>query len=891
MREYLAAFAMFLAASAAEAVPPLQEAAAKPELRPLTVAVVDGATGAPVTEFTYRARFQVPGRQRRADDGDLPKAEAWTPVASPAGTFEIPAPPACWLDLQVKAPDYYEDRSQPDEFLVRSDDPRRVVVRMLRGVTIRGTVRDSRTLRPIAGAKVTPRFSGPMIYGFDDEDKAVVTGDDGRYEVRGADSEWGVHAEHPDYEDDPAFADGPKGDPNRDFFMKRLATVAIAVVDTDGRPLAGAAVHDIWKEGPVAGEDGRLVVKVRDALSGLTIRMDGFIEAKLEAEEAQRRMDRPEALVVVMEPTIKLTGRVVGPDGRAVEAFRAAAGPGPLPGEFDCEPLDVRDREGRFTLGLPAEGPAWVGVVAEGFAAWEGLVDVRRGGGPLEVRLSAGATVTARVEGPEARRNRTEATLVPRRERSQVERYPSEALAASFASRKAVPDAEGGLRFEHVRPDRYRLVLARRGAPETALTLDVPADGLDVGAVPLATPAATGRIEGRVWRPQDEGGGPWAFARGYVGRGRLAGLGEAEDEISFLADEEGRFQLDGVPTGLVEVGFPFQFFDVIDAHVWTAQVAAERTTTIGAFEPEGGRKFTLAFAIGDGSDAQHQSGTGLGAARKVDNVTEMAKSILEAGAGREPREPMFRVELTPLADAPLAFARPDWEGLDDARKIVLPDVGPGVYRLRVFDWLGSTDLDGGPMFDAEVAVPEGGRGEVRIPLGAGCITGKVHASEEGFRRPVEVTALAKGAGAPSRRSRCDGDGNFCVRYLTPGTYSLFIHDPDAGYRRVDDVEVPAGVVDLGELTLSPGATAEVAIAFARPTRVPDEVVAVDPSGVSVRRKFESDSSFDRIAIPSLWPGRWTVSARAEGEVVATGEVEVAGEGAFPVALTTGRPTP
>ncbi|AMV35820.1 hypothetical protein [Planctomyces sp. SH-PL62] len=66
-----------------------------------------------------------------------------------------------------------------------------------------------------------------------------------------------------------------------------------------------------------------------------------------------------------------------------------------------------------------------------------------------------------------------------------------------------------------------------------------------------------------------------------------------------------------------------------------------------------------------------------------------------------------------------------------------------------------------------------------------------------------LLALSAATAAPPRRTRCDDDGDFCVRYLTPGTYSLFIHDPDASFRRVDDVEAPAGVVDLGELTLTP----------------------------------------------------------------------------------------
>ncbi len=185
-------------------------------------------------------------------------------------------------------------------------------------------------------------------------------------------------------------------------------------------------------------------------------------------------------------------------------------------------------------------------------------------------------------------------------------------------------------------------------------------------------------------------------------------------------------------------------------------------------------------------------------------------------------------------------------------------------------------------------MPPGGRGEIRIAPGAGCITGKIPASKKAsLERLVEVTAVAKGSRTPSRWTRCDPDGNFCVRYLSPGTYSLVIHDPISGFGRLDNVEVPAGVVNVAERTLTPGATIRGAIHFPRPSRVPDEVVAVGPSGVTVRQAFRVYSSFDRVELAGLWPGHWTVSARSGDEVLATSEVDIKGTGTFPVALTAG----
>ena len=313
---------------------------------------------------------------------------------------------------------------------------------------------------------------------------------------------------------------------------------------------------------------------------------------------------------------------------------------------------------------------------------------------------------------------------------------------------------------------------------------------------------------------------------------------------------------------MTEVGFPYQVFDVLRSYTWSALVVEGQTTLVRAFEPDGHREFTLAFAIGDGSKTQYESGRGMGAAGKVDMVTVSSHVIsLFKKNPVTPRKPMFRVELTPLSKGPLSFASPDVDELDEQRNVVLPDVGPGKYRIRLHDWQGAQGLESGSLFDREVVAPTGGGGKVRVELGAGCITGNVPAPKSVFGRSVEVTAVAKASRTPARRAHCDFEGNFCLRYLSPGTYSLFFNDPKSGYCRVDDVEVPAGVVDVGERSLSRGASLSGAIHFARPSRVPDEIVAVDPSGVSVRRAFEVYSSFDRFELAGLWPGHWTVSAK------------------------------
>ena len=250
----------------------------------------------------------------------------------------------------------------------------------------------------------------------------------------------------------------------------------------------------------------------------------------------------------------------------------------------------------------------------------------------------------------------------------------------------------------------------------------MPEGNFDVGTVRVEVRTTTGRIEGQVWHPKDKGGGVWSFANGNI---RGFRFGESDDgrSFGFQADENGRFKVERVPTGLTTVEFTYAVFDVIYSYEWSTLVVEGKTTVVGAFDPAGGQELTLAFAIGDGSKAQYESGTGLGASRKVDNVTVssnlVAMLLHKENEAPKLREPMFRVELTPLSKGPLSYARPDWAELDAQRKIVLPDVGSGTYRLRLYDWLGLRGLDSGPLFDRDVIVPSGARKEVRVEFGAG----------------------------------------------------------------------------------------------------------------------------------------------------------------------------
>jgi hypothetical protein len=427
--------------------------------------------------------------------------------------------------------------------------------------------------------------------------------------------------------------------------------------------------------------------------------------------------------------------------------------------------------------------------------------------------------------------------------------------------------------------------------------------------VPVNITTATGRVEGRVWRPEAIGGGVWANAKGYVEPAQVGGdfgidrpddrFPLTQDTVEFQADRNGRFRLEGIPVGLATVAFSYQLYDMIRDYKFSAIVVDGQTTVVHAFDPEFRQDYTLAFAIGDGSKEQYESGTGQSASRVISDakVELESRPSIELGAVKAP-DPVFGAVLIPLSKGPISFGQPDWLRPDANRKVVLNDVAPERYRLLVYDWLayrgfpwhqfGWSALENERLFDGRVVATPGGHNQVQIMLGAGCITGRLASLPKlVIGSPTEaIVAVATRPDGQSRRAELQYNGSFCIRYLTPGTYSLFIHGPKSGYCRIDNVNVPAGTVDVGEQKLTTGATVIGTIHFPRLSRLPTELVATDPAGVSLRQVFKVFSSFDRVELGGLWPGRWALSVLSHGEVLATSTVDVGASGTYLAELVT-----
>ena len=463
-------------------------------LEPVTVTVLDAETGGPVLSLRYGCGSS-PRAARAGGPGLDAGRVALRHVRRPS-TEVLQAPPG------GQGRDHLGGRAMDHEFLIREAGPRGVVVKLMPGITVRGTVARCRDEGPDRRGEGAAALAHRAYEVSLDEEWAVATDEGGRYELHGVDPERGVWASHPDYRFEEDRRRGIVRSPH-DILLPPGEVLRGTVRDAAGKPLEGVDVEDWNHRRARTGADGTFALK--NGGWDLTFKKDGHISRRLSGKDEVRR----DHLVVVMEPRFALEGRVVGTDGRPVGVFAVSVGPAPLPGGFECSRADVKDPSGRFALGLDHAGPHWVGVRADGFAAWEGLVDVARAGKPVDVRLDPGVTASGRVVPPARAGGAIRATLAPRRDKSGVGGMWFDE-PERFAERAADVAQDGTLSFEHVRPDRYVLELDGPTITPARLALDVPPEGLGFGAIRLA---GRGRVVGRVFRPEDDadGGGPWPF--------------------------------------------------------------------------------------------------------------------------------------------------------------------------------------------------------------------------------------------------------------------------------------------------------------------------------------------------------------------------------------------
>ncbi len=834
-----------------------------PASSPVTLVALDEADGKPITDFSY------------SYDLETAQAKYWPPVSrriavkSATGEFTLDAPESCEIGIRLSSPELVGGHGSYKTLHLKKDTPgRRIEIRVKKGVIVHGIAVEAGSGKPVVGAIVSPEIFTPPLMSPDPE-HSELSGPDGQFTIHGADPELGIRAQHPDYEDSGAEIEKTKKEKGvYEVRIEFTAGVKITgtVVDAAGKPVEGVHVEDGAGKEADTGKDGTFVLKSPRKWwdSGksyyLKFEKDGYNEVTLHPADID-----PKGVSVVLEECLSVEGKVFDDAGAPVAGFQVSAGLGTEPESYACSTKEFKPADGSFALTLKGyeefekTGKVWIGVSAPGFAPWNAVVDAWKGKKSLEVHLAKGVAIRGTVALPKGH-GRVVARIVPSRMTEREWVSSGEPSARQELGTREIELTGGDFAIAGVTAGRYALsVFGERVAP-ILLALTVPESGLDAGAL---TVHGTGSVIGKVFRTPQEGGGPWAFADGEI---EFAGAGPRSREdnpalqpVRFKTDENGAFRVDGVPAGLVALTVRFRITaDMIGGHFRFARVVEGKDTEIRYFEPKGAWELTVKLPIGDGSKDQRASGTGASAERKVENITT--------------RKPWFSFILQPLGDGTGSWPETDFIDPKDTGQVVIPDVSPGKYRLKVVDWLGSRGFWEGVLFDGNIDVGE--NRTVTVPLGAGSITGQATPHGD-IDLMVHVMAVNKKTGE-IRHARCDEKGNFCARYLPDGDFVVYAHDHKAGWCRIGELSPKNKTIDVGTVEMAAGGTISGNVDLPPSSTEPLSVRASDAQGFEIQQLERDGAGSGKYTLGSLWPGKWTVKLLEGEKVIGQAVVEVKG---------------
>jgi len=787
-------------------------------------------------EFGIRYRIQ-------SKDGDWDPLLV-RPLQGKLGMTEIHAPGQCRIHLSIEHPDFVRGYNASQE-LERTNGEPELKVEFERGRTVRGRVLDDSTGTALAGAKVCPLIFTPPLFTGDDE-RAVETGADGSFELRGVDGSLAV--EHSDFLKEEIYLEEEDAEEVIEVRLKKGRTIEGLVRDPSGKPLADVMVNDGSGKRTVTDGSGRFALKGlrkwNDKRWSISFSKEGYNDHDFRGTEVA-----PDGLNVELIPLPELRGRVVFADGRPVGKFRIVCGPGANPSGYQCETIDVDGTDGRFAIrpeSLPEEGSDfWLGGGTEGAAPWEAVVpQAVLESGDFRIELQPGASLSATLALPEGVREFA-ASLVP------VDREPKESYISSdhpgkvLATRTLRQKKGDRVHIPHLRAGEYELRIVAKGGTPMRLPVKIGSADVDLGDLRLD---GSGSIAGIVNDPYAKGKA-WRFADGEI---HVEGFGEDEHKpfMTFKTDETGRFRVDGVPTGKVTVVFPYPVTaDIIDGLVRQALVLENQVTEL-RFEGEDGAWSQPLRLLFDGKEAV----PAYNGIRKVDNVTD--------------RKPMFRLDVLGEGKDPI-MTSVEWSA-DGKSMPVIPDLPPGRWKIRAYDWLGSRGFDEGLRAETMAEVGEK-RQPVTLELGGRALSGRVTSARE-TKRLVRLVAVGK-AGGRVFFSRGDDEGNFVIRYLPEDDYTVHAHDDDGGWCDLGSKRLDRAVVDMGDHALGDGGHVHgkidrIILAANRDFRLS----AHGPDGLAIPvDEVENDGSY---RFGHLRPGKWTILAHAGDQEIKRGTVDV-----------------
>jgi hypothetical protein len=115
-----------------------------------------------------------------------------------------------------------------------------------------------------------------------------------------------------------------------------------------------------------------------------------------------------------------------------------------------------------------------------------------------------------------------------------------------------------------------------------------------------------------------------------------------------------------------------------------------------------------------------------------------------------------------------------------------------------------------------------------------------------------------------------------VRYLAPDEYTLYAHDEKAGWCELPKVTVANDVHDVGSHELVSGGTITGRLPSGVVADPSTTVMATDPRGIAIEIWGFGEAAAKEFTLPSLWPGKWTVSVTKKHHLLTSKTVELRG---------------
>ena len=369
-----------------------------PDGRAVRGRILDAKDDTPLAGAVVSALVAQTGMRIRMRGLDDASANA---VSGTDGSFEIRGLEPRSYNVAAQHPDFSPNETTVE---VPSDqDPGEITVRLSRGGTLTGVVRDA-AKAPVAGANIM------VMKGFGGELQSAATGPDGRYTIEKLSPGAYSAIRQPD-DGRIILGMGMKQVTIEEGKVTTLDFDEAAKHQVSGRVLRGGKpvgnVTVIFYQGG-AGMTGGMKSTSADAEGRFTVGLDAPGSYTVAASGgmmfggSQTTIVVPDAPTATIDVHLKsgaIPGRVVDPDGKPVSgAFVIARREG---GEGASSAQSAAD--GSFTIEGVEDGAYRVTASAQGFASTEPVVVTvapEKGTAPVELRMEKGRVLRGRVVDP-----------------------------------------------------------------------------------------------------------------------------------------------------------------------------------------------------------------------------------------------------------------------------------------------------------------------------------------------------------------------------------------------------------------------------------------------------------------------------------------------------------